>query len=167
MLTESGSSMAAEKELVITRVFDAPRELVFKAWTQAEHVKHWWGPKDYTMPYVTLDPRPGGKMHFCMRSPGGEDIWCLGEYREIVAPERIVSTDCFSDKDGNIVDPVQYGMPPEWPREGLVTLVFLEQRGKTELTINLGVPESLADRVGARQGWDEMLDRLAEYVAGL
>ena len=97
-----------DNEIVITRVFDAPRSDVFKAWTDPERMEQWWGPNGFTMPYCKIDLRPGGIMHFCMRAPDGQDIWCRGVYREVAEPERIVSTDSFSDKDGNVVAPSQY-----------------------------------------------------------
>jgi uncharacterized protein YndB with AHSA1/START domain len=96
--------------LVITRVFDAPRELVWKAWTQPQRFVRWWGPKGFTVPFCKIDLHPGGVMHFCMRSPEGRDFWNKGVFREVVEPERIVSTDSFSDEEGNLVQPAHYGM---------------------------------------------------------
>src|SRR5512134_2988905 len=81
------------QELVITRVFDAPRELVWKAWSEPEHFKRWWGPKGFTCPVCQIDFRVGGKFLGCMRSPEGQDFWSTGVYKEIVPLERIVSTD--------------------------------------------------------------------------
>jgi uncharacterized protein YndB with AHSA1/START domain len=119
-----------DAELVITRVFDAPRELVFKAWTEPERLKRWWGPKGSTTPYCEIDLRPGGVMNHCMRSPDGRDIWGKGVFREIVVPERIVLTDSFADAEGNVVSPTHYGMSPEWPLEALLTVTFEEETGK-------------------------------------
>ena len=68
-------------------------------------MKQWWGPNGFTLPYCKIDLRPGGVAHFCMRAPDGQDIWCKGVYREVVEPEKTVSTDSFSDKDGNAVEP--------------------------------------------------------------
>lgn len=155
-------------ELVLTRVFDAPRELVFAAWTQPEHLKHWWGPNGFTLPHCTVDLRPGGAIHFCMRSPDGFDIWCKGIYREIAAPERVVSTSYFSDEQGNHVSPAQYGMP-DWPAETLMTVTFEEADGKTTMTVR-HAPVSPADvlpeagKKDAERGWGESFDRLAAYV---
>ena len=157
----------AERELVISRVFDAPRELVFKTWTEPEHFVRWWGPKDYTTPFCKIDLRPGGVMHHCMRSPDGRDIWSKGVFREIVVPERLVLTDSFADAQGNVVPAAHYGMSPDWPLEALVTVTFDEHAGgkKTKLTVrHAGIPPG-ADRDGAQQGWSESLERLAEYLA--
>ena len=157
----------AEPELVITRVFDAPRELVFMAWTEPEHFVRWWGPKGFTTPFCTIDLWPGGVMHHCMRSPDGQDIWSKGVFREIVVPERIVFTDSFADAEGNVVPPTHYGMSPDWPLETLLTVTFDEHEGgkKTKVTLrHAGIPSG-ADRDGTEQGWTESLDRLAEYLA--
>ena len=158
----------AEREMVITHIFDAPRELVFKAWTEPEHLVQWWRPKGFTTPHCKIELRPGGVFHYCMRSPEGRDYWGRGVYREIVAPEKLVYTDTFSDPEGNPVEPAYYdGMDPEWPSESLVTVTFSEQGGKTKVTLHHGVSESLAKRTGAKQGWTEMLERLADYLARL
>jgi uncharacterized protein YndB with AHSA1/START domain len=161
----SPATQPAEPMLVITRVFDAPRSLVFKAWTDPEHFVRWWGPKGFTVPFCKIDLRPGGVMHFCMRSPEGRDFWNKGVFREVVEPSLLVSTDFFSDEEGNLVQPAHYGMSPDWPSATLVTVTFAEHDGKTKLTLQQTVLESIAERHGARQGWTETLDRLAEYLA--
>jgi len=159
---------ADERALVLTRVFDAPRELVFRAWTDPEHMKQWWGPRGFTLPYCKIDLRPGGKIHFCMRSAEGFEIWCGGIYREIVAPERIVSSNYFSNEAGDVVPPSQYGMP-DWPAELLMTVTFTEQAGKTTMTVRQEIVTAgdsfpKVGVEGAKQGWGESFDRLAEYV---
>src|SRR5262245_49094037 len=123
-----------ERELTITRVFDAPRELVFKAWTEPERFARWWGPKGWTTPHVTIDARPGGRIHFCMRSPEGIEIWNGGVFREVDPPSRLVTTDYFADEAGNPVPPTRYGMSPDFPAEALVTVTFEDIGGKTRLT---------------------------------
>ena len=155
----------AERVLVITRVFDAPRSLVFKAWTDPEHVMRWWGPKGFTTPFCKIDLRPGGVFHYCMRSPEGRDFWGKGIYREIVEPERLVFTDFFADEKGNPVPPTDYGMSPDWPAELLVTVTFAEHEGKTKLTLqHAGIPKG-KDGDSCEVGWTESLDRLAEHLA--
>ena len=106
-------------ELVITRIFDAPRELVWRAWTDPEHFKHWWGPKYYTAPFCKMDFHVGGTYLNCMRSPEGQDYWSTGVYKEIVPMERIVYTDSFADAEGNVVPATHYGMSPDFPLETL------------------------------------------------
>ena len=157
---------AAEGEVVITRVFDAPRELVWRAWTEPERMMRWWGPRGYTIPYCTIDLRPGGVMHFCMRSAEGQDVWCGGVFHEVVEPERIVSTSYFSDEQGNLVRPEQYGLSATWPAETLVTVTFADLDGRTLVTLRQSVgPVPAEERAGTQQGWTETFDRLAEYVA--
>lgn len=163
---KSGSMTdASENEIVIARVINAPRESVFKAWTEPERLKRWWGPKGFTTPYCKVDLRPGGVFHYCMRSPEGRDYWGIGVYREIVRPERIVYSDSFADAQGNPVPPSHYGMSPGHPSETLVTVTFSEREGKTELTLRHSIPESVPERKGAQQGWSEMLERLEELFA--
>ena len=154
-----------DNEIVITRVIDAPRSDVFKAWTDPERLKQWWGPNGFTMPYCKIDLRPGGRMHFCMRSADGQDIWCRGVYREVVEPKRIVSTDSCSDKDGNVIAPSTYGMIADWPAEALITVTFAEHDGRTKFTLRHAVGSApAADREGCQVGWSESLDRLAGYL---
>ena len=152
-------------DLVITRTFDAPRETVFKAWTDPEELVKWWGPKGFTTPFCKIDLRPGGVIHFCMRSPEGQDLWARGVYREIVEPERIVVTDSFADEQGNVVPASHHGMSDEFPLEVLLTLTFEAVDGKTRLTLRHAIPESVPERGGAQVGWSESLDRLADYLA--
>ena len=162
----SRASGAPAGEIVITRVFDAPRELLWRAWTDPEHLKRWWGPHGFTTPHFTVDLRPGGRLHFCMRSPEGQEIWARGVYQEIVEPERLVFTDSFSDPEGNIVPATHYGLDPDWPTEALVTVALVEQAGKTTLTLRHAVGSaSAAMREGTQQGWSESFERLAEHVA--
>jgi uncharacterized protein YndB with AHSA1/START domain len=90
------------KPFVIARVFDAPRDRVWKAWTEVEQMKQWWGPKGFTVVHCALDLQPGGKGHYCLRAPDGSDLWGRFVYREIVKPERLVWINSFSDKDGGL-----------------------------------------------------------------
>jgi uncharacterized protein YndB with AHSA1/START domain len=154
------------QELVISRIINAPRKLVFRAWTDPEHFMRWWGPKGYTVPFCKIDPRPGGRIRFCMRSPEGHDIWNGGVFQEVVAPERLVSTDYFTDEQGNPVPPTRYGMGADFPAEAVITVTFEEhETGQTKLTLRQTLPASVAQQSAAQQGWSESFDRLAEYLA--
>jgi uncharacterized protein YndB with AHSA1/START domain len=165
MATKNSPAKAGEQALVITRVFDAPRELVFKAWSNPERMKRWWGPKDFTTPVCKIDFRVRGKFLNCMHSPDGKDYWSTGVYQEIVVPERIVCTDSFADAEGIVVPASHYGMVGEFPIEMLVTVTFEDQDGKTKMTLrHAGMPAG-ENRDGANQGWNESFDKLAEYVA--
>src|SRR3989304_1584067 len=139
--------------LIIIRVFDAPRELVWKAWTEPERVMRWWGPKGFTSPVCKIDLRVGGVYLYCMRSPEGQDFWTTGVYREIVPLERIVYTDSFADREGNVVPATHYGMSADFPLELLLTVTFEEQGGKTKMTLrHVGTPAGeMSDLTAA--GW--------------
>jgi uncharacterized protein YndB with AHSA1/START domain len=156
----------AEQVVVITREFNAPRNDVFKAWTECERLMRWWGPKGFTTPLCKIDLRQQGVFHYCMRSPEGRDYCGKSVYREIVEPERIVCTDSFADEEGNVVPATYYGMSADFPLEMLVTVTFEEIDGKTKLTLQhaLGaVPASERDM--CQQGWSESLDKLAGDLA--
>jgi uncharacterized protein YndB with AHSA1/START domain len=151
--------------LVITRILDAPPDLVFKAWTEPERVKCWWGPQGFTSPVATTDLRVGGGYLYAMRSPEGQDAWSTGVYREIVEPERIVATDSFSDAEGNVVPASHYGMGGDWPLELLVTVTFEEVDGRTKLTLrHEGFPDR-ENRDLAGMGWNQSFDKLEGCLA--
>lgn len=163
--TDRSAAGISTRELVITRVFDAPRELVFQAWTDPRMLVRWWGPKTYTSPVCKVDLRVGGSYHFCMRTPGGQEIWSTGVYHEIVPPERLVMTDSFADEHGNVVPWSHYGVTGDWPLEILLTLTLDEHDGKTTMTLRQeGFPVSrLGDR--AEAGWNESFDKFADFLA--
>nr|MDO8112341.1 SRPBCC domain-containing protein [Candidatus Sigynarchaeota archaeon] len=166
MAKKNGSSIPkqAGETLVITRVFNAPRKLVWKTWSEPERLMRWWGPKFFTAPSCKVDFRVGGTYLFCMRSPDGKDYWSTGVYREIVDQERIVYTDCFADERGNVVPAMYYGFSENFPRELLVRLTFEEHDGKTTQTLkHAGFPPGnhLND---ARAGWNGSFDKLAEIL---
>jgi uncharacterized protein YndB with AHSA1/START domain len=150
---------------LIERIFDAPRERVRQAWTVAEQLKRWWGPKEFTAPYAKIDLRVGEKYLFSMRSPEGKEYWSIGVYHEIVPMAKIVATDNFSNEKGNIVPPSLYGMNGDWPEELRVTVIFEEEpSGKTKMTLrHVGIPEG-ENREGARQGWNQSFGKLAESL---
>ncbi len=151
--------------LVIERVFDAPRERVWMAWTDPDLVKRWWGPKGFTAPVCRISLRVGGSYFLCMRSPQGKDYCNAGFYREIVPLERIVVTASFADEKGNVVSATSYGMGPGWAREMLQTVTFEERGGKTRLTLShAGIPAG-EDMNNAREGWSQSFDKLADLLA--
>jgi uncharacterized protein YndB with AHSA1/START domain len=159
-------TVSSEREIVISRVFDAPRTRVFEAWTDPRRVVRWWGPRGFTVPVARIDPRPGGIFHTCMRSPDGQDFWSKGVYCEVVVPERIVATDSFADAEGHVVDPTHYGMSPGWPREALLTLTLAEHAGRTTLTLRHAIGSApAAEAEMCEAGWRESLDKLADYLA--
>ena len=155
-----------EPDFAITRIFDAPRELVFRAWTEQQYVVRWWGPHGFTAPFCKIDFRVGGSFHCCMRSPDGKEYWTKGTYHEIVVPEKIVSTMYFSDTSGNLVAPSEYGLGPDFPSEMLDIVTFdIHEGDKTKLMLRRNHATSIAKRYQEDQGWSQSLDRLAEIIA--
>ncbi len=145
-------------ELVITRTFAAPRETVFRAWTEAEHFARWFGPRGATLPFCRLDARPVGVLHYQHAFPDYEDVWVRGTYREVDAPERFSFTCHFSDESGARVD------RPGFPREMTISVAFAEEEGGTRVTIR---QTGLDADQGEVQGWLESLDRLAEALPSI
>lgn len=139
---------AGDRELTITRIFDAPRDLVFSAWTRPEHLMRWFAPNDFTLPVCEMDFRAGGKFRFCMRGLGSEH-WVNGVYREIVKPERIVWAGTM-EHDNN---------------EVTTTVIFADLGGKTRLTVHQTFSIETDSTRGARYGWTQTLDHLAEFLA--
>lgn len=161
---EAAASTA--EQLVIERVFDAPRELVWQAWTVPEHFVQWWGPQEFTTPYCTIDLRVGGVMRFCMRSAQYGDFWCGGRFLEVDPPSRLVYADYFTDEQGNLVPATHYGMSAEFPDETRTEVTFEDLGGgKTKMTLRQALPAKLAEREGAYDGWGQSFDKLAAYLA--
>ena len=143
----------AERVLTITRVFDAPRELLFKTWTDPRHAMNWWGPTDYPVTHVEMDVRPGGAWRNCLTSTEtGKELWQGGVYREVVPPARLVFTFAWDD-DG--------GRGPET----LVTVTFADEGGKTRMTFRQEPFQSVENRDGHRGGWTSSFDRLDAFLA--
>ncbi len=154
--------------LTITRIFDAPQESVWKAWTEPERVMRWWGPKIFTSPSCKIDFRVGGKYLFCMRSDSGPEawqkgIWSTGVYKEIIPIEKIVYTDSFADEEGHVVPPAHYGMN-NFPAEMAVTLTFEKVDGdKTKMTLQqVSLPSEMMEE--CQVGWNESFDKLNESL---
>jgi uncharacterized protein YndB with AHSA1/START domain len=143
----------AERELFITRVFDAPRELVFKAWTEPDRAVRWWGPQGFTTAHCEMDTRPGGVYRVCMRSPEGTEHWQRGVCREVREPERLVFTFAWEDAEGRP------------GHETVVTLTLEEYGTKTKLTLHQAVFETVTARDLHQGGWASALECLAEYLA--
>lgn len=155
-------TMPSDLEIIVTRVFDAPRDLVWRMWTEAEHLTHWWGPKGWTLPVCEVDFRPGGTWFYCMEGPGPDGIMrACGKmvYGEINAPEKFTAQDMFVDEAGNLLE----GMPV-----AEITVAFTEQDGKTTV-VDTTRYASKADRdavieMGMEAGIDQTLDRLEAYL---
>jgi len=147
-------SATADRELVVTRVIDAPRRLVFRAWTQPEHIARWWGPQGYTTIHCEMDIRVGGAYRFGMRSPQGTEHWKRGVYREIVEPERLVFTWGWANEQWQPIS-----------AETIVRVTFENLGGKTKLTLRHGQFESVSACELHRAGWLDSVARLEESLA--
>jgi uncharacterized protein YndB with AHSA1/START domain len=166
----TGSSPAATDQFTTSRTFDAPRAVVWAAWTQRDQLMQWFGPKGFTMPAATLDFRPGGTFHYGLRSPDGKSLWGKFVYREIVAPERIILVNSFSDEHGGLT---RHPFSETWPMELLSTTTLAEHSGKTTVTLQwapLNPTEAERKTFDAghdsmRMGWAGTFDQLAEYLA--
>jgi uncharacterized protein YndB with AHSA1/START domain len=163
--------MADNKDFVISRVFDAPLDLVWKAFSEPERMKQWWGPKGFTVIHWNMDLRPGGFYHYGLKSPTGEPMWGKFRYREVVPPERMVLVSSFSDEAGGIT---RHPMAPTWPLEMLSTFTFEEMPGgKTKFTLRWSAHNATeeeqktfdAGHESMRGGWGGTMDQLAAHLA--
>ena len=169
-MIEPTEKISTPRPFVISRTFDAPRELMWKAWTERARLMEWFGPKGFTMPAAKMDFRPGGSFHYCLAAPDGHEMWGKFVYREIAPPARIVLVNSFSDEDGGIT---RHPMSPTWPLEMLSTFTLAEHNGKTTSTVewsplNPTVEERAtfdATHEGMKQGWSGTFEQLAAYLA--
>ena len=155
--TNDSTNKSSEQKLIITRVFDAPRSVVFKAWTDPKHVARWWGPHGFTNPLCELDVRPGGAILIHMCGPDGNVYPMTGVYEEVVEPERLVFTSAALNEKGNPLFEVHK------------TVTFAEQDGKTTLSLQARVVKQTAQAApylaGMEAGWTQSLERLMAYVS--
>lgn len=171
MSATAAPAAAKSPDFVISRVFNAPRELVWKCFTEADRVSKWWGPKGVTSNIKTLDLRPGGMCHYNMALPDGQLWWGKSVYREIVAPQRLVFINSFSDEQAGLT---RHPLGPTWPIQMMTVITFDEEAGgKTKVTIRWSpldpsVEEQQTFDTGhdsMRQGWGGSLDQLEAYLA--
>jgi len=154
----------------ITRVFDAPRDKLWKAWTEAERLKQWWGPKGFKVHTCKVDLRPGGIFHYGMKAPDGSDVWGKFTYRQIEAPKKLVAIVSFSDPKGGVT---RHPGHANWPLEILSTVSFEQQGGKTKVSVQWIPADSATEierktfdegRDGMKQGWGGTMDQFAAYL---
>jgi len=157
------------KPFEISRVFDAPRERVWQAWTDAEALKKWWGPKGFVVTHCKVDLKPGGMMHYCLRAPDGSDMWGRMLYREIRKPERLVWVNSFSDPKGGVS---RHPGHASWPLEMLSTATFEPQGNRTKVTIQWQPADGSTDaerktfdegRSSMNMGWSGTFEQLEGY----
>jgi uncharacterized protein YndB with AHSA1/START domain len=165
------NSNPSQQPFVISRLFDAPQELVWKTWTDEEHMS-WWGPRGVTISHARMDFRPGGIFHYCMTTPDGHTMWGRWVIREVSAQGKLVFISSFSDSEGGIT---RHPMSATWPLELLSTITFEAKNGKTLVTIQwlpINATEVECKTFDAghesmKGGWGGTLDRLAEYLAAI
>ncbi len=162
--------MATSKPFIISRDFDAPRDVVWKAFTDPEQMKQWWGPKGAKITASKMDLRPGGTYHYGMRTADGKIMWGRMVYREITLPERIVFINSFSDESGGLA---RHPLSPTWPIEMLSTFLFTETAGRTTFTVDWSPLNPTAEEratfdaghASMTGGWSGTMDKLAAYLA--
>jgi uncharacterized protein YndB with AHSA1/START domain len=150
------TAQANERTVVLTRVFDAPRSRVFEAWTRAEHLTHWFGPRGFTIHSCETDPRPGGVFRLCMRAKDGKDYWVRGEFREVAPPARLV-IHCTADDHTGVAR-----------LEETIDVTFTEERGRTTVALNASArgpsEEAAAMLKGMDKGWAQTVERLHSHL---
>jgi uncharacterized protein YndB with AHSA1/START domain len=169
MPEQAPPSYSSETPFVMSRTFDAPRDLMWKAFTEPERMKQWWGPKGFSVIASKMDLRPGGTYHYGMRAPDGNAMWGKFVYREIVAPERLVFVNAFSDEKGGLT---RHPLSPTWPLEMLSTFRFTEDAGRTTFTLQWTPLNATAEEratfdgahEGMTQGWSGTMEQLAAYL---
>lgn len=153
MPANASAAAKADYELTMSRVFDAPRSLVFAAWTEGEHVVHWLCPHGFRIAHNSAEVRPGGSWRSCMVSPEGKELWLGGVYREVVKDRRLVFTHAWDDEDGK----------PGHQTE--VTVTLDDDGGSTRMTFHQAFFVSAASRDGHQGGWAQCFERLQAYLA--
>ena len=166
---EASIEMPSEQTFAISRLINAPRALVFKAWTDPKHLAQWWGPDKFTVPVCEMDVRPGGSYRIVMRSPEGEEYPLKGVYRDIIQPERLMLTENWEEHPAKWQDLLlKYGAGKA-SNEALDLVTFEDRSGKTLLTIktlfdSVTVRDAMV-KMGMTEGWAQSLDRLEKYLA--
>lgn len=161
------------RDLVVSRVFNAPVELVWKAWTDPEYVMRWWGPDYFTSPSAKIDFREGGTSIVCMRAPkdfGGQDMYSVWVYQKIVPFQSIEFTQNMADINGNLIDPTTLGLPPEFPRDMRTVVTFKDLgNSKTEMTVTeYNMPTSDTEMgKNAELGLNQSIDKMVAIFANI
>ena len=166
MSTNEIKNAAKANEVLITRIVNAPRELVYQCWTDAEHLKRWYAPTDCTCYFKTIDVRIDGGFHGAISHLDGRRNWFRAVFKAIEPPDKLVFTLARADEQGNHVTPKDAGMPSGWPDVTVVTLTFedLGNGKQTKFTLHQTVDLDLATRTGAYPSWLQMLDKMEALI---
>lgn len=158
---KDNSTAETQKTILVNRTFDLPLATVWKAWTEAESMKKWWGPEEYTCPDCSIDFKVGGKYLASMQAANGKKVWSTSTYKEIIPLKKIVNTDSFADSEGNIVPASYYKMEGEWELELQVTTEFEQVNGKTSISLqHAGLPAEISE--DCMKGWQSSFDKPAK-----
>lgn len=147
-------------QMAVSRTFDAPLEMLWKAWTEPKQFMKWYGPKGFTAPTCEIDLREGGRHLWSMQSPDGKQMYFTGNYKEVQPMQRLVFTDSMSDAKGNVMSPEMMGMPAGSPVTMDVTVTFKHAAGKTTVTVS-----HVGQADGAGAGWEQAFDKLEKVLA--
>lgn len=161
---KKNDNMDVDNEVYLIYTFNAPREVVFNAWTDPDLLAKWFAPHGCTIIYKQIDVKKGGIYHSCVSNPEFGDCWCKGVYTKVIFPELLEFTMIVSDENGNTVDPAKAGMDVKWPVETKVSITFTELQGKTTIALRQTVSQKLATKTGAYPSWIKMMERLEEQL---
>lgn len=154
------------KELLISHLFDAPRELVFRAWTDPEHLKHWYAPEGCSIEFRTIEVKEGGLFHSCVHDPVHGPCWIRGKYTRIIFPEKLVFSMILSNEQGENINAAEAGKSVDWPNAIMTTVTFDPVGNQTKVSVHQTVAESEAKKTGAYQSWFSMFDKLNVLLTG-
>ena len=155
-----------EKELLISHLFNASPELVFKAWTDPEQLKHWYAPDGCTIEFKSINVKEGGSFHSCIHDPVHGDCWIMGTYQEVIFPEKLVFSMVLTNEEGHSLRSVEAGKPEDWPEEILTTVTFKPIGDQTTVSLHQTVAEATAKETGAYQSWIKMFHKLDAIFKG-
>jgi uncharacterized protein YndB with AHSA1/START domain len=169
-MASANDSGAPGSDFVLTRLVAAPRALLFKVWTDPDHLTRWFGPAGTSMPTCRMDLRPGGSFHYAMRLPNGQEMWGKWVFVEVVEPERLVLINSFSDANGGLT---RHPMSATWPLETMSTTTFVDQGARTELTLRWAPHQATPEErltfdgahAGMAHGWAGTMAQLDDYLA--
>lgn len=159
--------MEKNKELLITHLFDAPVELVYKAWTDPEQLKHWYAPDGCSIEFKSIDVKVDGKFHSCIHDPVHGQCWIIGIYKEVIEPTKLVFSMILSNEQGDVVNATEAGKSEDWPQAITTTVSFTAIGTQTKVTLHQTVAEAEAKKTGAYQSWFSMFDNLNVLLANL
>ena len=156
--------MSDEKELLISHLFDAPRDVVFNAWIDPDQLKHWYAPDGCSIEFKSIDVKTGGHFHYCILDPIHGPCWIIGTYLEIIQDQKLVFTMVMSNEAGEAVSSVANGKVEDWPERHVATVTFESIGERTKMVIHQTVAEEKAKETGAYQSWVKMFNILNQLL---